>query len=436
MLAFYLENFRLGLRNLLLHRLRSLLTALGIIFGVLAVIVMVALGQGGKEAARRQVEQLGATNILIRSERPAESNDASGRTSRVLEYGIKRDDVTRLSNLPGLTSIVPLRDTQQQISLGSRRFTNCRAIATVPDWFGIINLPLERGRLFSRMEYDRGEAVCVIGAEAAKQMFPYEDPIGRTITLGVGSTGQLVVTVVGVLNQTGLRADAGKSDIINRDLDMDVYFPLTVSRIAFGDAITKRQAGSFERNTIELSEVWLKARTTENVESLSNMAKNVVGLPLRGDVSVKAPLEILRRAEAVNFIFNIVMVGIASLSLIVGGIGIMNIMLATVTERTREIGIRRALGAKQWHIRLQFLIETAVLSLTGGLIGIAGGVAVALALPYVISMFTTGQDFPTKVTMWSVAVSFGVSGLIGVVFGMYPAIKASSMNPIDALRYE
>ena len=200
MLAFYLENFRLGLRNLLLHRLRSLLTALGIIFGVLAVIVMVALGQGGKEAARRQVEQLGATNILIRSERPAESNDASGRTSRVLEYGIKRDDVTRLSNLPGLTSIVPLRDTQQQISLGSKRFTNCRAIATVPEWFGIINLPLERGRLFSPMEYENAEAVCVIGAEAAKQMFPYEDPIGRTVTLGVGSTGQLVVTVIGVLN--------------------------------------------------------------------------------------------------------------------------------------------------------------------------------------------------------------------------------------------
>src|SRR5690349_9358584 len=136
--------------------------------------------------------------------------------------------------------------------------------------------------------------------------------------------------------------------------------------MAFGDASVRRQAGSQERSTIELSEVWLKATSTETVEAVSNLAKNSVGLPLRTDVSVKAPLEILRRAEAVNFIFNIVMVGIASLSLIVGGIGIMNIMLATVTERTREIGIRRALGAKQWHIRLQFLIETAVLSLLGG----------------------------------------------------------------------
>ena len=436
MLAFYLENFRLGLRNLLLHRLRSLLTALGIIFGVLAVIVMVALGQGGKEAARRQVEQLGATNILIRSEKPPESNDASGRTSRVLEYGLKRDDFARLQNVPGLTSVVPLRDTQQQVTLGSKRFTNCHAIATTPDWFGIINLPLERGALFTKLQSDLGESVCVIGAGAATAMFPYEDPIGRTVTLGVGSTGTLVVTVVGVLNPTGLRADSAKGDIINRDLDMDLYFPLTIARIAFGDAVLKRQAGSFERSTVELSEIWLKAQSTDTVESVAAIASNVVGLPARADVTVKAPLEILRRAEAVNFIFNIVMVGIASLSLIVGGIGIMNIMLATVTERTREIGIRRALGAKQWHIRLQFLIETAVLSLLGGLIGIAGGVAVAVSLPYVIGLFANGQEFPTKVTLWSVLLSFGVSGLIGIVFGMYPAIKASSMNPIDALRHE
>ena len=177
---------------------------------------------------------------------------------------------------------------------------------------------------------------------------------------------------------------------------MDVYFPLTTSKIAFSDAIVKRQAGSFERKTIELSEVWLKAVDTDHVESLANIARNVVGLPGRGDVDVKAPIEILRRAEAVNFIFNIVMVGIASLSLIVGGIGIMNIMLATVTERTREIGIRRALGAKQWHIRLQFLIETAVLSLLGGFIGIVLGVGIALALPWIIGLFTPSNDFTTK----------------------------------------
>ena len=432
MLAFYLENFRLGLRNLLLHRLRSLLTALGIIFGVLAVIVMVALGQGGKEAARRQVEQLGATNIKISSERPPESSDATGSTSRVLAFGIKRDDLTRLQDLPSVASIVPLRDTGQQIILNSKRFTGCKAIATTPDWFTMINLPIDRGTTFTQVQYDRNEAVCVLGAKAAEQLFPYADPIGKSITLGVASSGQLVVTIVGVLQPTGLQA----GDIISRNLDYDVYFPLTVSRIAFGDAIVKRQAGSFERMTVELSEVWLKAQSTETVESVANVASNVLGLPVRGDVSVKAPIEILRRAEAVNFIFNIVMGGIAGISLLVGGIGIMNIMLATVTERTREIGIRRALGAKQWHIRLQFLIETAVLSLLGGFIGIVLGVSIALVLPWLIGLFADSGDFHTKITTWSVLVSFFVSGLIGIVFGMYPALKASSMNPIDALRYE
>ena len=432
MLAFYLENFRLGLRNLLLHRLRSLLTALGIIFGVLAVIVMVALGQGGKEAARKQVEQLGATNIKISSEKPPESNDASGSTSRVLAFGIKRDDLTRLLDLPSVAQIVPLRDTKQQIILDSKRFTGCNAIGTTSDWFTMINLPVDRGTIFTKVQYDRNEAVCVLGAKAAEQMFPYSDPLGKTITLGAASSGQLVVSVVGVLQPTGLQA----GDIISRNLDYDVYFPLSTARVAFGDAIVKRQAGSFERQTVELSEVWLKATGTDTVESVANVASNVLGLPTRQDVSVKAPIEILRAAERQAFIWTVVMVGVAALSLLVGGIGIMNIMLATVTERTREIGIRRALGAKQWHIRLQFLIETSVLSLLGGLTGIIGGVAIALSLPPIIEWITGSGLIRTSVTLSSVIISFVVSGLTGVVFGMYPALKASSMNPIDALRYE
>jgi putative ABC transport system permease protein len=436
MLAFYLENFRLGLRNLFLHRLRSLLTALGIIFGVMAVIAMVALGQGGKEAARRQVEQLGATNVLIRSEKPPESNDATGRTSRVLEYGIKRDDVDRLKSLPNTVAVVPMRNSEQQIVLGSKRFTGCTAIATTPEWFTIINQPLDRGSIFTTIQYDRADAVCVMGAKAAEQMFPYEDPIGKTITLGAPSTGTLVLTVIGVLQGTGLRADSAKTDIINRDLDYDIYFPLTTSRLAFSDSIVKRQAGSFERRSIEVTEVWIKATSIATVESLAKIAENTLGKPERTDVSVKAPIEILRAAEANAFIWTVVMVGIASLSLIVGGIGIMNIMLATVTERTREIGIRRALGAKKWHIQLQFLIETAVLSLAGGIIGIILGVGLSWILPPLVSFFTDSLQFATKVTTWSVLVSFFVSGMTGIVFGMYPAMKASGMNPIDALRHE
>jgi putative ABC transport system permease protein len=267
-------------------------------------------------------------------------------------------------------------------------------------------------------------------------MFPFEDPIGKTIMLGAPSTGTLVLTVIGVLQGTGIRADSAKADIINRDLDYDIYFPLTTSRLAFGDSIMKRQAGSFERRNIEVTEVWLKADSTETVESLAKIAENTLGKPERTDVSVKAPIEILRAAEASAFIWMVVMVGIASLSLIVGGIGIMNIMLATVTERTREIGIRRALGAKKWHIQLQFLIETAVLSLSGGMLGIVLGVGISWILPWVVSVFSDTMQFATKVTTWSVMASFFVSGMTGIVFGMYPAMKASGMNPIDALRHE
>jgi len=436
MLAFLIENLRLGMRNLWLHKLRSLLTALGIIIGITAVIVMVAIGQGAKQAARKQMEQLGATNILVSSVRPPESNDATGRTSRVLEYGLRRTDLERLQTLPGLAKVVPLRDLEQRVVIGGTRFS-VNAIGTTPDLFGVINLDVDRGGLFTPLQYERAEAVCVLGAKAAEQMFPFADPIGQPVTLGsAGTSGTLTLTVIGVLQPTGLRAGSENAGIINRDIDLDVYLPLTTARTAFGDQITRVQAGSRESKRIELTEVWLQAHRVEHVEQIAGVAGNLLGLPARADAQVKAPIQILRNAERLNRIFNFIMVGIASFSLIVGGIGIMNIMLASVTERTREIGIRRALGAKQRHITLQFLIETCVVSLMGGLIGIALGVGGAVLLPVVVEFFGDGDKYPTQVTTWSVAVSFAVSGLIGVGFGMYPALMAARMDPIEALRHE
>jgi len=432
-LSFLFENFRLGLRNLLLHRLRSMLTALGIIFGVTAVITMVAIGQGGKDAARQQMERLGATNIVVTSVRPPESSDASSRTQRVLEFGLKRADFDELKTLPSVEAVVPLRETRQRVVIDGTRF-NVNAIATSYEIFQVINLRLDRGTFFTPEQEEKELAVAVIGAEAARQMFPQSDPIGQQVTLGSPSTGTLVVTVIGVLQATGLRADQNNSGIIGRDIDQDLYFPLSIGRRVFGDTIVERRAGSQERTTIELSQVWIKARKVEDVERIAGVAQNMVGIPQRLDVTVKAPIEILRAAERTQLIFNIIMVGIASLSLLVGGIGIMNIMLATVTERTREIGIRRALGAKQHHITLQFLIETTVISLGGGLMGITLGVLLAVAIPPALLWF--GMTFPTSVTTWSILVSFGVSGLIGIGFGMYPAMRAARMDPIEALRTE
>jgi putative ABC transport system permease protein len=436
MLNFLYETLRLGLKNLRLHKLRSLLTALGIIIGVAAVIIMVAIGNGAKLEARQQMEKLGAHNILIRSSKPPESNEASSRTSRVLEYGMKRVDVDRLRVIPGVARIVPMRDTEQKVVLGAVR-ASANAIGTTPDIFDVINLKLSRGNYFTQLQYDNSEAVCVLGSLAARQLFPYQDPLGATFQVGTSGQSVVVLTVVGVLEPTGLRAGSDNVGIMNRDIDQDIYFPLTLARQTFGDTVIRRQAGSQERKQIEVTECWLKAERIEDVEKIAGIATNLLTMkhPGMNDVNVKAPIEILRNAERLNRIFNFIMVTIASFSLVVGGIGIMNIMLASVTERTREIGIRRALGAKQRHITLQFLIETTVISLSGGLLGIGIGTGFAMLLPIVVEHLSSAK-YPTNITSWSVIVSFVVSGSIGIVFGLYPAVIAARMDPIEALRHE
>lgn len=436
MLNFLLETFRLGLKNLHLHKLRSLLTALGIILGVAAVIIMVAIGEGGKQAALEQVRQLGANNILVRSVKPPESSDATGRTSRVLDYGLKRVDLARIRTVPGLSAVVPIKDVEQRIVHADLRAPAAAAIGTTPEIFDLINLRLARGALFTHIQAERSESVCVLGAKVAEQLFPFQDPLGQTVQVGSTGTPILVLTVIGVLEPTGLRVGSEGAAIMQRDPDQQVFFPFNLAQTTYGDAITKRLAGSMERKQVELSEVWLKAHSMQDVERIAGMVQNYLGVSRRGqlnDVEVKAPIEILRNAERLNRMFNFILVVIAGVSLVVGGIGIMNIMLATVTERTREIGVRRALGAKRKHITLQFLIETTVISLSGGLIGIALGASVAKLLPIIVAAVGAGE-YPTSIATWSVIGSFVVSIGIGIGFGLYPAMKAARMDPIEALR--
>jgi putative ABC transport system permease protein len=437
MLNFLLETFRLGLKNLRLHKLRSLLTALGIILGVAGVIIMWAIGAGAKQAAQEQMRQLGATNILLRSTPPPESSEASQRTERTLEYGLKREDLDRLALLPKLTSIVPLRNTEQKITRGGIRAGTLNAVATVPQAVDVIQLRLSRGRFFNQVDYDQRATVCVLGANMARQMFPYQDPLGQSVLVGTAGRSSIPLVVIGVLEPTGLRAGSEGAAMVQLDPDKCLYFPLTVAQAQFGDAIILVQSGGIQRKDIELSEIWLKVDNVEDVERVAAEAEHVlqVGHAGKVDYEVKAPIQILRNAEKLNRTFNFVMGGIAAFSLVVGGIGIMNIMLATVTERTREIGIRRALGAKRRHITLQFLIETTVISVTGGLIGIALGTGTAKLLPIVVRWLGS-SDYPTAITSGSVIGSFIISGAIGIGFGLYPAIIAARMNPIEALRHE
>jgi putative ABC transport system permease protein len=354
----------------------------------------------------------------------------------VLDYGLRRMDFARLQTLPQLESIVPLRDTEQRVTRGDIRAT-AKAIGTTPDAFSVMNLALDRGRYFNQVDFDHEAGVCVMGAMAAQQLFPFSDPLGDTILVGTSGRATVVLTIVGVLTPTGLRPDGSAAGtMIGRNLDQDIYFPLSVAQEIFGDSISIPKPGGFERKKIELSEVWLRVSDVKYVENIAAIAENAVRVShASADFEVKAPIQILRNAEQLNRTFNFVMGGTAGISLLVGGIGIMNIMLASVTERTKEIGIRRALGAKRRDITMQFLVETTVLSLLGGLIGIAVGVGFAKILPPLVRYF--GQaNYRTSIATWSVLGSFIISGLIGIFFGLYPAVMAARMSPIEALRHE
>src|SRR5439155_6547070 len=275
MLNFLVETFVLGLKNLRLHKLRSLLTALGIIFGVAAVIIMVAIGEGTKQSALEQLRRLGAKYTHVLSTEPPETNDASSRQQRVLSYGLTRTDFNRLQELPGFKNVIRVRDTRVKVIHGSTLAPTANAIGTEPALFDMINLRLERGHLFTPMQYDRADAVCVLGATAARQLFPYEDPIGQPVQIGTKPfTSIIMATVIGVLERTGLRAGSEGASMMKLDSDQGVYFPYTLAKSVFGDSITRFQAGSMERKNIELTEIWLQARRTADVERLASIAEN------------------------------------------------------------------------------------------------------------------------------------------------------------------
>jgi putative ABC transport system permease protein len=436
-LSFFLETLRLGLTNLHLHKLRSFLTTLGIIFGVLSVITMVAIGEGGKRKTLKEVEQLGSTNIILRSVPPDAQSSASRRNDNVLIYGITREDLQAIREsvktgvLKDVVAVVPLRDAGLEVVKDEIK-ARANAVATTPEFMPVANLSLVSGRFLTDDDMKNQRAVCVLGAGACQQLFGTSNPLGQKIRMQRPFLLARVFEVVGVMQPVGLAGGAG-SALTGRDLNLDVYFPLTANDAMFGDTIAKVSSGSRERQILQLSDTYIRVSRPEAVEPTAAALERIIAVRHSGDtdVQVRVPRELLRQAENQQRTWNFIMVAIAFLSLLVGGIGIMNISLASVTERTREIGVRRALGGKRAHIIMQFLIETTCLSVSGGLVGVMGGIGGAILVG---SLFN--GSYPTHVTLSSVLFSFGVSAGVGVVFGLYPAIVAAHKDPIEALRHD
>ncbi len=431
---FLLETIRLGLSNLRLHILRAVLTALGIILGVASVITMSAIGEGSKRAALDQIERLGARNIIIRSVQPPESvqQNQQAQQSFVSKYGITRDDLAVIeSQFPGADAIAPVKSVGSQVLRGALRKTS-QAFGVTPVLQRVANITVSRGRYISNEDMESREAVCVIGHEVAAALFPFEDPLGSTLRID-----EQVFTVVGILAPVGLSGGAGAA-LVGRDLNHDVHVPLATARSRFGDMVFRRSGGNRSNSEVQIHEIYFTSNDRDRVMIDAGMLKRIMESrhnPMN-DIQMVIPYELLENAKKTALTMNLVFGSIAGIALLVGGIGIMNIMLASVTERTREIGIRRALGATRKHIVWQFLVETSVMSAIGGVIGVALGIGLSYAAQPVTRFFNETVDLPTQVTMVSIIISFTVATAVGLIFGIYPARVAARQDPIVALRHD
>ncbi len=417
------RSFKLGVSSLLLHKLRSMLTTLGVLFGVASVIAMLAIAEGGSEEAQEQIRQLGSQNVILRSIKPTEDAQSSNQQTRVSSYGLKNADLDRiLDTFPGISQVVPIRQLQQEVRLGSRVGTP-RVLATVPAYRETTGRVLWGGRFITPEDDRTHQNVCVLSYETARLLSPFKEPFGERIRVGGN-----YFTCVGVLMpRVPLSEDQPKPGQASAG---EVFLPLATAQKWYGNVQVKIRSGSRDMEEVELHEIIVGVAEAKNVPFVANSTRAMLARHHeKRDYEVIVPLELLMRAEETKRIFNIVLGSIAGISLLVGGIGIMNVMLATVTERTREIGVRRALGAKRRHIVTQFLVETVVLSVGGGLAGILLGVAI----PRVIEHFT---EMKTIVTPAAPFLAFGISAGIGIIFGLYPAWRASRMDPVEALRHE
>ncbi|MCG8649032.1 MAG: ABC transporter permease [Pirellulales bacterium] len=433
----FLQTLRLGLKSLLLQKMRSALAALGIFIGTTTVIWLVAMGEGVSHDAQQQIMELGANNIIVRSVEP-QSNE--GGDDRVKTYGLLRKDYRRImSNVPSITQAVPIRELKREFMVQGRT-ADVNLVGCTKEYLDLNRLEIARGRWMQ--DRDNRKNVIILADQTARRLFPSQNPIGKTVDVRSD-----VYTVIGQTRPRTASAAIGGS-LEARDYAFDAYIPLETFQHRVGDQIMNRigEGFNFKGEIVELTQITLTVRDIEEVDQTAAIVEMLLKQTHdKEDYAVVVPKELLRQAERTRAMFNVLLVVIAGISLLVGGIGIMNIMLATVTERTREIGIRRALGAKRGDIIQQFLTETLVLTGSGGLLGVICGLMcgpIFRLLRDVITAISPDALPPMvhtlepRIALWSVALSVFISLGVGLVFGVYPARRAAYMNPIDALRHE
>ena len=417
--------FSVAVRSLLLHKLRSFLTVLGLIFGVASVIVMLAIAEGASLEAQRQIESLGVQNIILRSKLPSDDADkrSDNNESFVLVYGLTYDDLDRIrTTVPTVESVTPLREFKQQVRHLDRDLEG-RVVGVTPEYAAMNNLKIAQGRFIDELDVSQIRNICVIGFELAEQLYPFGNPLGQTIRVGPSH----YYRIIGVSSFKAPSAGTGSS-LNAQEFNKDVYIPISTDRARFGEMLIHEKSGSRSVERIELTQITVRVSHRDQIKPTAEVLDGLLAqFHPDNDYSVTVPLELLERAEETKRIFNVLLGSTAGISLLVGGIGIMNIMLATVTERTREIGIRRAIGARRSDIIWQFLIETALLSLVGGLLGVGLG----LVIPPIVS-WLSGRS--TIIVLWSPIAALVVAMLVGIGFGVYPARRAAMLDPIEALR--
>jgi len=408
------ELMRMGLEGLSQHRLRSILTMLGVIFGVASVIAMLAIGEGAKREALKKFKALGVNNIIVRDKNLSDTELEEVRAKFSSGLSIADADAIR-DIVPSAVYVAP--QTEHEIDAKRNdKSIKVTLIGVDNAYQTIFDAHLASGHFLTLDHHKRELRVCVLGADAARELFPIDEPLGKQVKLD-----DQWFEVVAVMASKALFTET-VGELAARNLNQDIYIPLS----SFLRRFSKKKvlASQIDQLTVQVTD-------SDRLLEASAVIRRILTRRHHNneDFDIVVPFELLKQEEHERQIYNMVLGSIAAISLLVGGIGIMNIMLATVLERTREIGIRRALGAKQREIMSQFLIEAVGLSLIGGLVGVFLGVGMALFIDAI-------ADFKTVISPLSVIASFGLSGIVGILSGTFPARRAARVNPIEALRYE